>query len=192
MPQELNSSSEANRPNETVVYRGFVSVVEKTLATPHGPYQYVTVHAPSSSVLILPVCDDGRWIVTREYRHAVDETVLSFPGGLIDKGEDPILAARRELLEETGYTAKVFELIGHFFPLPGLLRQTVFVIVARHASQVQPQNTGPCETISCELHPPEAIGSLFSSSSHVDAMALAGLALFWAKSSSQHAVAPFP
>ncbi len=59
----------------------------------------------ADGVIILPVTEDGRFVLVRQYRHARGRMSLEFPAGQIDDGETPEQAARRELLEETGFTA---------------------------------------------------------------------------------------
>jgi ADP-ribose pyrophosphatase len=68
-------------------------------------YQREIVEHPGA-VAILPILDDGRILLIRQYRHAVGETLLEIPAGTLAEGEEPIECARRELLEETGYTAE--------------------------------------------------------------------------------------
>ena len=64
------------------------------------------------SVIVLPVTVDDDVLFVRQYRYAVDERVIELPAGLLDEGEDPENAARRELAEETGYDAGDLSLLG--------------------------------------------------------------------------------
>ena len=63
---------------------------------------------------------DGQLVLVWQYRHGTDELSLEVPGGVIDPGEEPIDAARRELKEETGYEAESFELLSVVQPNPAL------------------------------------------------------------------------
>ena len=72
-------------------------------------------------VNIVPVTAEGEILFVRIYRHGVGQTLLETPGGLIDVGESPLLAAQRELLEETGCTCAEIRLIGSGFPDPARL-----------------------------------------------------------------------
>ncbi|MCU0920092.1 MAG: NUDIX hydrolase [Burkholderiaceae bacterium] len=58
------------------------------------------------AVAIVPLLDDGRLVLERQYRYPVGRVLLEFPAGKIDPGEDTLACARRELLEETGYHAR--------------------------------------------------------------------------------------
>ena len=71
------------------------------------------------SVAALPVLDDGRVVLIRQYRYAVDERVWEIPAGRIDPGETPEEGARRELEEEIGYTAAALEPLCTFYTTPG-------------------------------------------------------------------------
>ena len=69
-------------------------------------------------VNIVPVTKAGEILMVRIYRHGVEQTLLETPGGLIDEGESPMAAARRELLEETGCDCAAMQLIGSGSPDP--------------------------------------------------------------------------
>jgi 8-oxo-dGTP pyrophosphatase MutT (NUDIX family) len=167
-----------------IVFKGFVTLTEEEIPTSKGPYPYVTVHTRPSSVIIIPMRSDGTWLVTHEWRHSVHHSVYSFPGGLVDEREAPLEAARRELLEETGYTSDRFVLLGECFPLPGLLNQKMSVFVASDIVFSQTPVFHEVETISFAFYPPQEVGRLFGTSSDIDAMALAALGMMKARSLS--------
>ena len=69
------------------------------------------------AVCVIPVTDDGMAVMERQYRYPIDEVVLEIPAGKLDsKQEDHESAARRELEEETGYTARELIPLGKFYP----------------------------------------------------------------------------
>ena len=161
-----------------IVYKGFVTLTEEDIPTSNGPYSYVTIHTRPASVIIIPIRNDGTWLVTHEYRHSIHHSVYSFPGGLVDEGEKPIEAAKRELLEETGYTSDHLTLLGECFPLPGLLNQKMSVFTASDIAFFHIFTFHEIEAISFAFHSPEEVCRLFSASSDIDAMALAALGMF--------------
>ena len=88
----------------------------------------VVVHP--GAVTILPILDDGRVCLIRNYRVAVGETLIELPAGTLDTGENPAETARRELIEETGFRAQNIEPLCEFFMSPGILSERMFVFVA--------------------------------------------------------------
>ena len=82
----------------------WVNVYREKVQLPNGTVveDYYRVKL-SPSVLIVPITPDGDLVMVRGYRHGIGKITLSAPAGMIDAGETPLHAAKRELLEETGY-----------------------------------------------------------------------------------------
>jgi 8-oxo-dGTP pyrophosphatase MutT (NUDIX family) len=80
---------------------------------------------------VVPLCDDGRIVLVRQHRFGTDAPSLEIPGGLIDPGETPLEAARRELEEETGYVAASIETLGVVRPNPALQATRLHMHLAR-------------------------------------------------------------
>lgn len=68
------------------------------------------------AVLVVPVLDDGRLVLGRQFRYPVRRVMLEFPAGKIDAGETPLATAQRELVEEAGYTAQKWKKLGTIHP----------------------------------------------------------------------------
>lgn len=87
----------------------------------------------SGSVVVLAVDDSGataRVLLERQYRHAAGDYLWELPAGRIDPGEEELKAAKRELLEETGYTAHNWHRILKFYASPGFVAETMAVYLA--------------------------------------------------------------
>jgi ADP-ribose pyrophosphatase len=90
----------------------------------------VVVHP--GAVVVLPVMDDGRVLMIRNHRYSVHQVLIELPAGTLEKGEDPMNCAGRELLEETGYLAGKLQRIGAFYSSPGVLTEKLYAFAAYH------------------------------------------------------------
>jgi ADP-ribose pyrophosphatase len=84
---------------------GFLKVHRDTVSLPDGKHTKREYIRHPGAVVIIPVLDDGRVLLERQYRYPNDRVFIELPAGKIDPGEDPLACAMRELEEETGYTA---------------------------------------------------------------------------------------
>ena len=87
------------------------------------------LHLPGA-VAILAQDNEGNIFFVEQFRHAVMETLLELPAGMLEKGEDPEEAALRELEEETGYKAHRIELLCSFFTSPGVVNEKIYLFTA--------------------------------------------------------------
>ncbi len=88
-------------------------------------------------VCILPLTPAGELVLVEQYRHGVGRLCLEFPAGVVDDGEDILTAARRELLEETGFEANRYEVIGRCAPEPSRHSNFAHIVIAPGARPVQ-------------------------------------------------------
>lgn len=103
-----------------IVYKGRVFSVEvsqRTLADGRSHEVAIVRHAPS--VVLLPLTEDGRVILIRQYRASIDREMWEVPAGSVDPGESPDAAAVRECEEETGLVPGRIERIRGLYPTPG-------------------------------------------------------------------------
>ena len=88
------------------VYRGsFLDVRRDAVRLPDGSNGHREYIVHPGAVMIVPLLDDGRLVVERQWRYPLARTFIEFPAGKLDPGEPPLACAIRELLEETGYSA---------------------------------------------------------------------------------------
>ena len=121
----------ASAASEREIYAGRVVTLRlKSLPQPDGRVRLreVVEHAPGAA--IVAVDPDGQVLLVRQYRPAVDADLLELPAGIVDPGEQPIDTARRELEEETGYTAGHLEPLVHFYTSPGFCTEVLHVFLA--------------------------------------------------------------
>ncbi len=105
-------------------------VVERSYATATGQHTRAIIQHPGA-VCILPLFDDGRVVLIRNRRVAVDRDLLEIPAGTREPGEAPQMTAVRELEEETGYRANTFTPLHEFWMSPGILHERMHLFVAR-------------------------------------------------------------
>lgn len=96
-----------DRVDTRQVYRGhFLDVRRDEVSLPDGSRATREYIVHPGAVMVVPLLDDGRLVVERQFRYPVDRVMLEFPAGKLDAGEAPLHCAVRELAEETGYTAR--------------------------------------------------------------------------------------
>ncbi len=141
----VSSNSKAKLISSDTVYRGPVFwVTTDDVEEPGGVRARRDVVHHSGSVVILAVDDSGsspRVLLERQYRHAAGAYLWEIPAGRIDPGETALPAAKRELLEETGYTAAHWQRIFKFYASPGFVAETMAVYLATglRAGRAQPE-----------------------------------------------------
>lgn len=152
------------------VYRGPVfSVTTDDVEEPNGVRAQRDVIHHSGSIVVLAVDDSGATphvLLERQYRHAATDYLWELPAGRIDPGEHELKAAKRELLEETGYTAAHWRRILKFYASPGFVAETmsVFLATGLRAGEAQPEDD---EVISIRMVPlPTAVRMVIRGTIH--------------------------
>ena len=140
-----SSSAKVRVLSSRTVYRGPVfSVTTDHVQEPGGVRVRREVIHHSGSIVVLAVDDSAatpRVLLERQYRHAANSYLWELPAGRIDPGEKELAAAKRELLEETGYTAARWKRILKFYASPGFVAETmaVFLATGLRAGKAQPE-----------------------------------------------------
>jgi len=112
---------------------------------------------------VIAETEDGNIVLVWQYRFGTDALSLEIPAGVIDAGEEPIVAAARELREETGYEATSLELLCVVEPNPAFQGNKCFTFVARGARLVGATEFDDCEDIEVALLPRTKLAALLDS-----------------------------
>jgi ADP-ribose pyrophosphatase len=128
------------RVSSKQVYKGpFMTVNLDVVRLPDGKEatrEYV-VHA--GAVMIIPLLDDGRVLMERQYRYATGKVMIEYPAGKLDPNEDELTCAKRELEEETGYTAREFIYLTRIHPIISYSTEFIDIYLARGLTAGEPK-----------------------------------------------------
>ncbi|MBO5023134.1 MAG: NUDIX hydrolase [Clostridia bacterium] len=130
--KELYEKLAEKKVSREEIFEGhIVHLVKDTIELPNGAPATREVCLHNGAVCVVPVTDKGEIIMERQFRYPFDEVIWEIPAGKLDKGEtDEMLAAARELREETGYTADNYTFIGYIYPSPAILSEKIAMYVA--------------------------------------------------------------
>jgi 8-oxo-dGTP pyrophosphatase MutT (NUDIX family) len=122
--------------SEIVYQKKWMKIREESCKLPDGQIidPYIIVDVPNFCNVFV-VTPDEEVIMVKQYRHAAGIISTEMPGGMIDDGEDPMIAAAREMQEETGYTSKEISLLFTISPNPPLESNRAWFFLARNAVQ---------------------------------------------------------
>jgi len=103
------------------------------------------------AAVVLPILDDGRVLLVRQFRYPVGEALLELPAGTLEPGEDPMACGARELTEETGYTAASVTSLGRFYAAPGYTDESLQAVLATGLELTGDAEPDPDEIIEVEV-----------------------------------------
>ena len=143
------------KKSRTVYRNPFMSITAETLAWPERKrLADFYLFEFTDWVNVLPITPNGRFVMIRQYRHGSGEFTWEVPGGTMDKKErSPLKTAKRELEEETGYTAKRWKSLGSFSPNPAVQRNQMHFFLALDATLTGKTNFDEDEDIETALLP---------------------------------------
>lgn len=137
----------------TEIYKGIrVHLVKQTLLTPDNKEVDWELIQHVGAAAVIPVDEDGKIIMVKQYRLASDSITLEIPAGTLDEpGEDPLNCANRELEEETGYKASSMEYLYKFYSSIGICNEVIHIYVAKGLTE-SVQNLDEDEFVELERY----------------------------------------
>lgn len=113
-------------------------------------------------VNVIALTKDHKVVLIEQFRHGIEQNILEIPGGMIDGNESPEKAARRELLEETGYSANEFIYLGKSRPNPAIQNNWIYHFLAPNAEKTHDTTFDEHESVLSKLVSLEEIPSLIA------------------------------
>jgi 8-oxo-dGTP pyrophosphatase MutT (NUDIX family) len=171
-----NYPSWEKKARRTLVDTQYLQVYKDSVKLPNGTViDDYTVYSLPRGVVVVATDFDGKLLAQYEYKYAIDKTIINLPSGSLDKDEPILVAAARELLEETGYESSELELIITLYEHPSKSDHIMYVVRAKNAKKVADVVHEGTENISpvILLSPDDVdIISAFNTSYNVLALAL--------------------
>lgn len=128
------------------------------------------------AVGMVPLMEDGTVLMVRQYRNAVDGGLLEIPAGKLDRPEEPVECAHRELIEEVGHRAGLMTKLAEFYNSPGYSDEYFYLYLARELSPEHGESE-PYEFLSVERYTLGELMEMIASGGLKDAKSIIGVAL---------------
>lgn len=147
----------------------------------HGPRDrtrdFTVINAPDW-VNVVALTTDRQLVLVRQFRFGIDEFSLEVPGGVIESGEDPVVAGMRELLEETGYSGTDARLLGSVHPNPAIQSNHCHLVLVENVRKTHELDWDDDEEIHVLTQPVDDVLALARSGGIKHALVLNALFLF--------------
>tara|TARA_B100000579_G_scaffold369714_1_gene331314 strand:- start:42 stop:620 length:579 start_codon:yes stop_codon:yes gene_type:complete len=116
------------------------------------------------AALAVPITKSGEVIILRQYRFSCSRRILEFPAGTLEEGESPLESIKREVQEESGYSANKWDNLGEMLPCPGYSDETIHLFLARDLNKLEKKPEGDAdEDIEVLKMAPEELNKIISS-----------------------------
>ena len=126
----MNSLEEKTLSTRQIFNGKVISLQVDEVELPNGKKAKRELIKHPGAVAIIAITDENKLVLVEQYRKALQRTIVEIPAGKLEKGEEPLECAKRELEEETGYECKSIELVASFYTSPGFADEIVHVYVA--------------------------------------------------------------
>jgi len=159
---------------------------DNVLSIYHKQYSYekidksmtFTTLEMSDWVMIIPITRDNKIVIAKQFRAGTELCTLEFPGGSINRNEDPDIAAKRELLEETGINSETIIKLGKIDPNPAFMSNECHIYLAKDSIIDSDQSLDEFEDIELELIDQDTLESMILSGEFSQSISLAAYSLY--------------
>lgn len=166
------------RIGRTLIHNGaIVDIYQDRMRLPDGSEENFDFIKHKGAAAVIPVMDDGRIIMVRQYRNAIDSYTLEIPAGGLNGADEPTrVAAHRELEEETGYRAKIEDVtfLLTLYTTVAFCNEKIDIYVARNLTKTE-QHLDDDEFIDVEIHTIEELADMVTEGKIIDSKTIAGL-----------------
>ena len=153
-----------------------ITFVQERKTLPNGIVTQVDRIEHPGAALIIPLLTSRRMIFLKQYRVVFEQVFWELPAGTLDPGEGPQACARRELREETGFTARSMRKLGRITPVPGYSSEMIHVYLAEGLT-LAPMKKDDDEIIETVILTRRQVKDLFAKGRLIDAKTICGLCL---------------
>lgn len=160
----------------SIVFRAYKTRVENFEKTKSGEFDIVRC---ANWVNVVALTTDNKMILVRQYRAGLDDITIETPAGGINFNEEPLLAAKRELEEETGYVSSEWSSLGYVDVNPAFMTNKCFFFLAKNCRNVDIQNFDPLEEIEIDLKDISDVKEMMSAQKITHSLTLISLYRFF-------------
>jgi ADP-ribose pyrophosphatase len=161
----------------TKLYHGKIfDVVLEKVTLPNGVVKNREIVRHPGAAAMVPVLDDGNVVLIKQYRHAVGQFVWEIPAGTLEPEEAPLACAKRELVEETGYEAAIFDKLTEIWPAPGYTDEHIHIFLATELT-IAEQNLEDDEVLEIQPTPLDTAIEMIRTGQIQDGKTIVGLLL---------------
>jgi ADP-ribose pyrophosphatase len=153
----------------------FLNIKQRKIRLPNGNTIALELVDHPGAVLIVPFLTSGKVILLRQFRAVINSYIFELPAGTLEKGEQPLACARREIIEETGYSARKFTKLGTICPVPGYSTEKITLYKAEGLT-LRGIACEPDEVIETLVVTRKTVRELFKAGKIIDAKTICAFA----------------
>ncbi len=163
-------------PKPRKIFKGkLLNVFVKKVRLPNGYVATFEMIKHPGAALVIPFLAKDKIIMLKQLRPVIKKYIYELPAGTLDKGESPLACARREIIEETGYSAREFTFLGRIYPVPGYSTEEIIIYKAQGLTKLS-RIAERDEVLENRVFDESKVRRLFKSGKIVDAKTIAALA----------------